>query len=166
MKYELRHLKLEDAKDLAVAANNSNVARYLRDVFPHPYTMQDAINYINYATGDPDEIVYGIIVDEKVCGCISAKFRGDVYSKSCELGYWLGEKHWGQGIMTAAAKEFCSFIFENYDIYRIDAEIFTDNIGSRKVLEKAGFELEGVHKQKVYKNGRFSDEAVFALLRG
>ncbi len=165
MKCELRRLKLEDATDLAVAANNSNVARYLRNVFPHPYTLQDAIDYINYITDNSDELTYGIIVDETACGCISAKFRSDVYSKSCELGYWLGEKHWGQGIMTAAAKEFCSFIFANYDIHRIDAEIFADNIGSRKVLEKVGFELEGVHKQKVYKNGKFSDEAVFALLR-
>ena len=165
MKFKLRKLTLDDAEDLAKAANNPNVARYLRKVFPCPYKLQDAIDYINYATDKEDDVVLGIVVDCKVCGCVCARMRGDVYANSCELGYWLSEQFWGKGLMTLVVKEFCDFVFENYDIHRIDAEVFADNVASRRVLEKTGFELEGLYRQKVHKDGRFMDEAVYAIIR-
>ena len=165
MEYELRKLTLNDAEDLAKAANNPNVARYLRNVFPCPYTLQDAIDYINYATDNEGDVVLGIVVDGSVCGCVCARMRGDVYAKSCELGYWLSEQFWGKGLMTLVVKQFCDFVFENYDIHRIDAEVSADNVASRRVLEKIGFELEGLYRQKVYKDGRFMDEAVYAIIR-
>ena len=165
MNFELRKLTLSDAQSLAKAANNENVARFLREKFPYPYTLQDAVEYINYVLSSKNELTYGIFVENQVCGCISVIFRGDVYKKSCELGYWLSEEHWGKGIMTSAVKEFCTFVFENYDINRIDAEIFADNISSRRVLEKVGFSFEGLHKEKVYKYGKFMDEAVYALVK-
>ena len=165
MKYELRKLTSADAKDLAKSANNPNVSRYLRNVFPYPYSIQDAIDYINFATGSKGELIYGIIIDGKASGCVCARFRSDVNSKSCGFGYWLAEEHWGKGIMTAVVKEFCKFIFDNYDIIRIDAGVCAENIGSRKVLEKVGFVLEGLCRQKVYKNGQFMDEAVYAIIR-
>lgn len=156
---------MKDAENLAKAANNPNVARYLRKVFPCPYKLQDAIDYINYATDNEDDVILGIVVEGKVCGCVCARMRGDVYAKSCELGYWLSERLWGKGLMTLVVKEFCYFVFENYDIHRIDAEVFADNVASRRVLEKSGFELEGLYRQKVFKDGRFMDEAVYAITR-
>ena len=165
MEFTLRKLILDDAEDLAKAANNPNVSRYLRNVFPYPYLLEDAVDFINFATANEDELIYGIIIDGKACGCVCARMRGDVYAKSCELGYWLSEQFWGKGLMTLVVKEFCYFLFENYDIHRIDAEVFADNVASRRVLEKAGFELEGLYRQKVYKDGRFMDEAVYAIIR-
>ena len=165
MEFTLRKLTLDDAEDLAKAANNPNVSRYLRNVFPYPYSQEDAIDFINFAADNEDELIYGIIVDGKASGCVCARMRGDVYAKSCELGYWLSEQFWGKGLMTLVVKAFCDFVFDNYDIHRIDAEVFADNVASRRVLEKSGFELEGVCRQKVYKDGRFMDEAVYAIIR-
>lgn len=165
MEFTLRKLTLDDAEDLAKAANNPNVARYLRKVFPCPYKLQDAIDYINYATDNKADIIFGIVVDGSVCGCVCARMRGDVYAKSCELGYWLTEQLWGKGLMTRVVKAFCEFVFDNYDIHRIDAEVFADNVASRRVLEKVGFALEGVCRQKVYKDNLFVDEATYALLK-
>lgn len=165
MGYELRRLGAEDAEQLAKVANNKEVARFLRAAFPHPYTLQDAREYISYVESSKDDVILGIFVENKACGCICARFRSDVYAKSCELGYWLAQEHWGKGIMTSAVKAFCEFMFENYDINRIDAEIFAENAASKRVLEKAGFELEGVHKKKVYKYGEFADELTYALVK-
>ncbi len=165
MEFTLRKLTLDDAEDLAKAANNPNVSRYLRNVFPYPYSLQDAVDFINFAADNENELIYGIIVDGKASGCVCARMRGDVYAKSCELGYWLSEQFWGKGLMTLVVKAFCDFVFDNYDIHRIDAEVFADNVASRRVLEKSGFELEGVCRQKVYKDGRFMDEAVYAIIR-
>ncbi len=165
MGYELKRLRLSDTDQLAKAANNEEVARFLRAAFPHPYTLQDAREYISYAASSKDDVILGIFVEGKACGCICARLRGDVYAKSCELGYWLAQEYWGNGVMTSAVKAFCGFIFENYDINRIDAQVFAENAASRRVLEKAGFELEGVHKKKVYKYGEFADELTYALVK-
>lgn len=165
MKYKFKKLDFSDAKAITESANNKNVAKYLRDAFPQPYTLKDANEYINYAVNSKNDIIYGIVIENFVNGCISANFRNDVYKKSCELGYWLAEKYWGKGIMTLATKNFCDFIFQNYDINRIDAEIFAENIASQKVLEKVGFKFEGLHKKKIYKYKKFMDARTYALIR-
>ena len=165
MKYEFRKLTLDDAENLAKAANNPKVARYLRNVFPCPYSLQDAIDFINFATDNEDELIYGIIVDGKASGCICARFGRDVFEKTCSLGYWLGEEYCGKGVMTNAVKEFCEFIFANYEIIRIDSGACAENIGSRRVLEKAGFKFEGLHEKSVYKNGCVMDTVTYALLK-
>ncbi len=165
MKFTLRKLTLNDAEDLAKAANNPNVSRYWRNIFPYPYSRQDAIDFINFATDNEDEGIYGIIIDGKASGCICARFGKDIFEQSCSLGYWLSECYWGKGMVTNAVKEFCSFIFENYDIIRIDSGACAENIGSCRVLEKAGFKFEGLHEKSVYKNGRVLDTVTYALLK-
>ena len=165
MKFTLRKLTLDDAEYLAKAANNPNVSRYLRNVFPYPYSQEDAIDFINFAADNEDELIYGIIVAGKANGCVCARFGKDIFEKSCSLGYWLGEEYWGNGVMTTVVKEFCSFIFDNYDIIRIDSGACAENIGSRRVLEKAGFKFEGLHEKSVYKNGRVMDTVTYALLK-
>ena len=57
------------------------------------------------------------------------------------LSRLLGEEYWGKGIMTNAVKDFCSFLFDNYDIIRIDSGACAENIGSRRGLEKTSFKF-------------------------
>ena len=83
----------------------------------------------------------------------------------CELGYWLGEPFWGRGIMTAAVETMCREGFAAWDIVRIHAEAFARNAASRRVLEKAGFALEGTLRRSVYKNGEMLDSCIYALVR-
>jgi ribosomal-protein-alanine N-acetyltransferase len=81
------------------------------------------------------------------------------------LGYWLAQPYWGRGIISAAAVQICAQAFEELDIIRIFAEPFAYNAASRKVLEKAGFVLEGVMKQAAVKNGQVIDYCMYALLK-
>lgn len=106
-----------------------------------------------------------IVVDGHAVGSIGIFCGSDVYEKSGELGYWLAEEYWGQGIMTEAVKRICREAFEKFDIVRIYAEPYAYNIGSRSVLEKAGFSLEGTMKRAVCKWEKIYDCCIYALLK-
>lgn len=104
-------------------------------------------------------------VDGEAAGSIGLFLGSDVYRRSAELGYWLGEPFWGRGIMTAAVETMCREGFAAWDIVRIHAEAFARNAASRRVLEKAGFALEGTLRRSVYKNGEMLDSCIYALVR-
>ena len=167
MKFELRKWNLEDSHDVAHYANNKKIAANLRNVFPYPYTLADAEGYIRSCVENSEErqICRAIVVDGHVAGSVGIFCGTDVYEKSAELGYWLAEEFWGNGIMTEAVKQLCQEAFAKFDIIRIYAEPFAYNTGSRRVLEKAGFSLEGIMKKGVFKNGQIQDYCMYALLK-
>jgi [ribosomal protein S5]-alanine N-acetyltransferase len=146
-------------------ANNQKIADNLRDTFPFPYTYADAEWYVNdcMEKADSSQIARAIEVDGEVVGSIGIFVKDDVYRKSGELGYWLSEEYWGKGIMSEAVKQICKEAFERFDIVRIFAEPFSYNTGSRRVLEKAGFTLEGILKQSVCKHDKIYDSCMYAL---
>lgn len=163
----LREWKSEDAESVAQAANNEKIAANLRNVFPYPYTLEDAKWYVEdcIKRREDKQITRAIEVDGKTVGSIGIFVQDDVYEKSAELGYWLSEEYWGQGIMTEAVKQICREAFEKFDIIRIYAEPFEHNMGSRGVLEKAGFTYEGTMRNGVYKNGNVYSYCMYSLLR-
>ena len=77
---------------------------------------------------------------------------------------WLGENYWNKGIVTEAVKIIVKEAFERFDIVRINAEIFSDNVSSKRVLEKAGFKFEGVKEKSIYKNGVLKDSLLYAYI--
>ncbi len=165
--FTLRPWRTEDADALVRAANNPNIAKNLRNIFPHPYTLESARWFIGdcIASADKPVINYAIEVSKAVAGSISVSVKDDVYEKSAELGYWLAEEHWRKGIMSAAVSAVCREAFERFDIVRIFAEPFADNAGSRGVLEKAGFTCEGIMRNAVYKNGEIHSCCMYSVLR-
>lgn len=167
IEFELSEWKYEYSKDIAFYANNIKVAKNLRNVFPYPYTLSDAESYVKDCINNCEQrqICRAIIVNGQAVGSIGVFLKDDVYSKSAELGYWLGEPFWGKGIMTNAVKMICDEAFRKFDIVRIFAEPFSFNIGSQKVLEKSGFKLEGILKKSVYKNQEFYDTFVYGLVK-
>lgn len=167
MDFILRKWQRSDAAAIAAYADNEKIAQNLRDVFPHPYSLADAQAYVDSCVnGDADrQLCRAIEVDGRAAGSIGL-FRGsDVYQKSAELGYWLAEEFWGRGIMTEAVRQLCRDGFARWDIVRIYAEPFAHNAGSRRVLEKSGFTLEGIMHRGVFKRGKLCDFCVYALLR-
>lgn len=165
--WTLRKWSPADAADVAHYANNPKIAANLRNVFPYPYTLKDAEGYVNACAADMEErqICRAIVVNGRAAGSVGIFCGSDVYEKSAELGYWLAEEYWGQGIMSEAVRRLVREAFEKFDIVRIYAEPFAYNIGSRRVLEKAGFTLEGVMKQGVCKNGEIYDYCMYAVTR-
>ena len=165
--FQLRAWQIEDAEALAQAADNFNIAKNLRNAFPNPYTLDNAIWYINdsIANAGKKQINYAIVIDGQAAGSIGIFVKDDVYEKSAELGYWLSEDYWRRGIMSKAVGIICQEAFERFDIIRIFAEPFADNAGSRRVLEKAGFTCEGIMRNGVYKNGEIHSYCMYSVLR-
>ena len=167
MDFILREWRREDAADVARYADNEKIARNLRDVFPHPYALADAHGFLDICiAGDLETSLFRAIeIDGRAAGSIALCRGSDVYQKTAELGYWLAEDYWGRGIMTQAVRQLCREGFSRWDIQRIHAEPFAHNAGSRRVLEKAGFSLEGVMRRGVFKRGQVCDFCMYALLR-
>jgi len=159
----LRPWKAGDVDSLAKSANNTNVAFFLRDVFPSPYSVKDAEYFISQVIEfNRNQLILAIVVDQKAVGSIGGHFQNDVYSGTVEIGYWLDEQYWGKGIVTDAVKWITQYIFTYYEIRKIYAAVFDKNLASVKVLEKCGFEQEAILKKAVSKNGIIMDELIFS----
>lgn len=166
MDFTLRPWCREDTAEMAQLADNPRIACWLRDVFPNPYSVQDALEYIESCIkGEAQQLCRAIEIDGHAVGSVGIFPGSDVYRRSGELGYWLAEEYWGAGIMTAAVKQICNEAFLRFDLLRIFAEPYAENKGSRRVLEKSGFVLEGVMKNGLEKNGKVMDYCMYALLR-
>lgn len=167
MEIELKKWEIEDFRTFYKYADNKKIADNLRDAFPNPYTLSDAKNYISLCIADDEKtkLTRAIVVDKNIIGSIGIFKRNDVYKKSAEIGYWLAEPYWGKGIMTKAVKDMCEYFFNNYDVIRIDAEVFEYNKGSMKVLENAGFAFEGIKRKSVYKNDKIYDSYIYSLIK-
>lgn len=167
MEFTLETWKKEHIPSVAKYADNEKIAGRLRDSFPYPYTEDDAEWFVQDCMEKEGitQLARAIIVNGEAVGSITVMLNDDVYCKSAELGYWLGEPFWGRGIMTAAVETMCREGFAAWDIVRIHAEAFARNAASRRVLEKAGFALEGTLRRSVYKNGEMLDSCIYALVR-
>lgn len=161
----LRPLVISDADAIASMGNNAKIAGFMRDVFPHPYELENAFAFINNVKDFNPTRVFAIIADGVHVGCCGIFPKEDVYRMNAEIGYWLGEEYWGKGIATEAAKLISTYGFETLGMKRIYASVFSPNKASAKVLEKAGFTYEGTHRQSVYKNGEYLDELFYGLVR-
>ena len=162
---KLRPWHLNDLINLVKNANNSKIAANLTDLFPHPYYKKDGVKYIQMTLKQSPIQVFAIEVNQKAVGSIGLHPLTDIHRKNMELGYWLAEGYWNNGIMTAAVQQMTLYGFKTFDINRIFARPFSSNIGSQKVLEKAGFKLEGRFKNAIIKNGIYVDELIYAVYK-
>ena len=106
--------------------------------------------------------IWAIEVDGAAVGGIGLERLTDVERVSAEMGYWLGQEYWGRGIVTDAVRAVSEQSFRLFDLTRIFALPFADNPGSIRVLEKAGFVVEGRLRQSAIKDGRLRDQLMFA----
>src|SRR4051794_21485835 len=94
----LRPYRDGDQADIVRHANNPNVARHLRDLFPQPYTGADADAWIRRVLRERPTLNFAICHEDKVIGGIGLMLGSDIHRVSAEVGYWLGESFWGGGI--------------------------------------------------------------------
>jgi len=165
MNIKLRKLNLSDANRFAELANNKNIWLFMRDTFPHPYSKEDAVNFINFCSESNTSFVFAILHDNKLTGAIGLHRQTDLNRYSTELGYWIGEPFWNKGIASKAVALIIKFGFENLDINRIFASTIESNLASSRVLEKNNFIFEGVSRKSAFKNNVFLDEYNFSLLK-
>lgn len=163
MEITLRSWHINDVDDLVASANNKNIAQFMADVFPHPYTIENGKTFIMFATTNPNSKIFAIIVDGKPAGSIGLHLQTDILRKNAEIGYWLGEPFWGKGIITKVIPQVLDYGFKNMDIVRVFARIMGNNIASQKVVQKCGFVLEGKYEKTIFKNNEFLDELIYAV---
>lgn len=167
MTCKIRKWELSDAKDLAMALSNRKIQDNLRDGLPYPYTEQDGADYIiaMLCADEHETFAFAITVDDKVAGSIGVFRQANIHRQTAEMGYYLAEEYWGNGIMTEAVKQICEYVFNKSNIIRIYAEPFAHNIASCRVLEKAGFQYEGTLRRNAVKNGKIIDMKMYSLIK-
>jgi len=163
MNINIRNWETSDAERLAKIANNFAIAKWLTNKYPYPYSLDDAKAFIAFANEAETPNVFAITLDDEVIGAIGIHPQDDIWSKNAELGYWIAEDYWGQGIATLAIKELVVYGFNHLNLNRIFARPFGTNIGSRKALEKAGFRLEANLPKTIWKNDQWYDECIYAI---
>jgi RimJ/RimL family protein N-acetyltransferase len=161
----LRPWQREDAKALAFIANNRNIYNNVRDLFPSPYTVMNALLWIEYQKEKSLHENFAIIYEGQIAGCISCIHKEDIYRKSAEIGYFIGEPFWNKGLATKAVGEMVSYITSTFAVVRIYAEVFEHNKASMRVLQKNGFYLEGIRRKAVIKNNVLLDDYIWVKLR-
>lgn len=161
---EIRPWAADDLESLVRHANAWDVARHLRDRFPHPYTSDDGQAWLRHCAALDPCTAFAIAVDGAAVGGIGVTPGEDVFRHAAELGYWLGQAYWGRGIMSRVVAEFSAWAFGAFELERIFALTFEGNPASARVLEKAGFALEGRLRRAALKEGRFLDCLVYARL--
>lgn len=160
----LRSLTDDDKEALAQLANNKKIYDNVRDGLRHPYTIDDAVFFINSTKNKNPQVSFAIEYDGAFCGMIGLIPQKDVYRKTAEIGYWLGEPFWNKGIVTTAVALITEYGFDELNFIRIHTGIFEYNIASMKVLEKNGYAKDGVFEKSIIKNEKIWNEHRYSKL--
>ena len=160
----LREWRAGDEASLVLYANNRNVWINLRDRFPYPYTRRDGRRFLRMMQAADPETTFAIAVDGRAVGGIGFMLQTDVDRVSAEVGYWLGEPFWGRGITTDALRAMTGYAIATHELTRLFALPFAYNAASCRVLEKAGYLLEGRLRRSAIKDGVIVDQLQYAYV--
>jgi [ribosomal protein S5]-alanine N-acetyltransferase len=162
----VRSWETSDLASLVEHADNRRIWENLRDRFPHPYTRRDGQTFLRRVKDVWPETTFAIDVSGKAVGGIGFVLQQDVERVSAEIGYWLGQPYWGRGICTEALRAVTRFAIAEHGLTRVFAVPFAHNTGSCRVLDKAGFRLEGHLRRSAIKDGRIVDQLLYAYVVG
>ena len=155
-----------DVAALVKYANNRNIWLNLRDAFPPRIPKRMAWRFLEMVARQNPTTFFAIATAEGAIGAIGISVNQDVHRLTAEMGYWLAEPFWGRGIMTEAVARFTEYAFDRFGLLRIYAEPYATNRNSCRVLEKAGFSLEGRLRSSAIKDGQVLDQLLYAQIRG
>lgn len=169
----IRFLEAEDAESLLnLHVNNRELFQKYSPAFADDfYTIESKRKYISDSIVQREEdkkYSFGIFLKETgdLVGSVSLNhvYRGPL--QRAMIGYQLDEQYNGRGLTTEAVALTVAFAFQELKLHRIEAGVMPSNIGSMRVLEKAGFHKEGIERQGVMINGRWEDHQILAILSG
>ena len=164
---QLRPFHMDDASQVQHLLQCREIAANTRTI-DHPYPEGAAAIWIathpeSWNTGGAAVFAICDRNDEAtIVGAIGLEL--DHTNEHAEMGYWIGEPYWGKGICTEAAKEILRFGFQHFGLRRIHAHCLSCNPASGRVLEKAGFQHEGMLRQHMKKWGVFEDIEFYGIL--
>jgi ribosomal-protein-alanine N-acetyltransferase len=161
---EIRPWRRTDLDSLVEHANNRKIWLNLRDAFPHPYTPRAGRAFLRRMRTATPQTTFAIAVDGRAVGGVGFVLHSDVERVSAEIGYWLGEPFWGRGIATEAVVAVTDHAIRTHELTRVFAVPFAWNTASCRVLEKAGYVLEGRLRRSVIKDGIITDQMQYAFM--
>lgn len=163
--FKLRPWHADDLDSLVEQANNQHIARYMTNMFPHPYSRENGLAFIEFANLAEPFRIFAIEINGKAVGGVGIHPQTDIMCKNAELGYWLGEQYWGKGVMGSVIAAILPYAFKTFDIERLYGRVFGSNAASQHVLLKNGFILESNIPKVIYKDGIFEDELIYGIRR-
>ena len=161
---DVRSWRPDDLPALVAYADNRRIWLNLRDRFPHPYTKHAGREFLRTVQTQRPETLFAIAVGGEAVGGIGFVMLADVERVSAEVGYWLAEPFWGRGIATEALVAVTRYAIETHGFTRLFVVPFATNQGSCRVLEKAGYVLEGRLRRSAIKDGRIMDQLQYAFI--
>jgi ribosomal-protein-alanine N-acetyltransferase len=161
----VRDWRSADKAALQRLADNRRVWINLSHRFPHPYTEADADSWLERLARQPLATNWALEVEGEFAGGIGIEPGEGIFSRCARFGYWLGEPHWGRGIMSAAVRATSDYILDTTELVRLEAPVFEWNPPSMRVLEKAGFVREGWMRKSIFKDGKIIDAVLYARVR-
>ena len=154
----------DDVNDVQAYAQDEEWSRYLRRVVSYAYTRADAEEWVARTVIARSATNFGVEFEGHVIGSIT--LRVDATEKRAELGYGIKVEHWGKGLMPEAAGAIIRYGFRDVGLERIYAPVDVRNPRSQRVLEKLGFQREGVLcGHEIGRDGTRIDHVYFGLLR-
>ena len=163
--YLIRSWQSGDEASLAANINNPNITRTLAARQPRTYTEEHAKAWIDLCALEADPVNFAIAAGADVIGSIGLTLQRGARRRSAEVGFWIAEDHWGQGIATQVLQAFSEYDFDQFDLLRLHAYVFDGNAASVRVLEKVGYTYEGTLVASITKDDRIIDELIYALVR-
>ncbi|MCF7958579.1 MAG: GNAT family N-acetyltransferase [Phycisphaerae bacterium] len=165
----IRRYKPSDAEDLYNVLKDKAMSRWTF-ALPHPYPQEAAVKYIRQTQSRwrlEKGYAFAVVHKEtgKVIGNVGLN-RVEQTHKCGEIGFCLGKKYWGQGLMTEAIERLLHFGFNKLKLHRIYGHTFQANTASKRVFEKTGFTLEGTMRQAVVRYKKRHDLLNYGILRG
>ena len=164
-KYTIRSWQTGDEGALARNLSNLNVTRNLAIRVPSSYSVDHAKAWVDLCALEADPVNFAVADGGEVIGGIGLTLQRGSRRRSAEIGFWIAEDRWGQGVATAAVQATSDFAFRQFDLLRLYAYVFDGNQASVRVLEKAGYAYEGRLASSIVKDERVIDELVYALVR-
>lgn len=162
----LRAWREADAPSLVQHANDFEVWRHMGDRFPRLHTLEVAQQWVTRGHIDFGGENWAMTLDDlAVGGCGLHRGAGE-FGCGVEVGYWLGRPYWGRGVASRVVRALSERALATAGVERVFAGVHADNPASMRVLEKNGFEREGVLRRSVLKAGVAIDRVIYARIRG
>ncbi|RNC86384.1 MAG: N-acetyltransferase [Winogradskyella sp.] len=165
---ELREIQLSDASIIFNTIDNQRT--YLGEWLPFVATttgindIEAFINSVLNPTQDKCDYTFTISYNTNFAGIISLKDT-DMQNKKTEIGYWLSQDFQGKGIVSKSVETLCDFAFNEMHLNRIQIKCAVENVKSKQIPERLGFQFEGIERDgELLTGNRYTDLAVYSKL--
>lgn len=163
----LRRIRVDDRADWFAVFNSPGAIDYLIDFeeAPREEVMDEIVEWADRIFALKTGIRWAVTLkpaDRMIGSCGFHLF--DPRNQRVEFGYELHSDYWRQGIMSEAVGAVLEFCFLRLGLHRVEADVTEGNVASAALLQKAGFALEGVWRERVYWRGGFQTMWQYGML--